>query len=323
MRQMFYLIGGLFATMLIACGTTPPATAQPPQSITIGSYNVRNFLDVFDDPYTQDESVKVKPRDEIIAMAKAIKQLDADVVMFQELENEFVLQAMVDEFLPNAGYRYVAAQRTNSNRGINLGIISRFPITQLRSYRFQTLTHPDAPGREWRFARDLMRATLDIGLDRPVDVFSVHLKSNRDGPNDPNSRLYRTAEAIRLKEIVREELAQDPEALIVLAGDFNSNYEERPDQARPWPAMAHLMKPEADGSHLLVDVHAHLSDEQRVTIPGDGRYPPATFDYILASPAMARSYVRDSAEIIRNPAITVGSDHRPLAAKFRFGRLFN
>lgn len=321
MRQTFYTIGGLLAALLIACTPAPRASAQP-QTLTVGAYNVRNFLDVFDDPYSEDESVKVKPRDEIVAMAKAIKQLDADVVLFQELENEFVLQAMIDEFLPNEGYRHVAAQRTNSGRGINLGVISRFPITELRSYRFQTLTNPAAPGREWRFARDLMRVTVDAGLDRPVDLFNVHLKSNRDGPDDPNSRLYRTAEAIRVKQIVREEIEQDPEALIVIAGDFNSNYETRPDQPRPWPAMAHLMEPEADGSHLLTDVHAHLSDEQRVTIPGDGRYPPATFDYILVSPAMARAYVKDSADIVRSSALTVGSDHRPISAKFRFSKMF-
>lgn len=314
MRQMLFLCA-VFA-LTVALGSVAAAASAQSKTLTVGSYNVENFFDVFDDPYAQDESVKVKPRQEIVALAKAIKKLDADVVLFQELENEFLLQAMIDEFLPNAGYRYVAAQRTNSGRGINLGVISRVPILQLRSYRFQTLTNPAAPGREWRFARDVMRVTLDVGLDRPVEAFSIHLKSNRDGPDDPNSRLYRTAEAIRLKEIVREEVAKDPGVLIVLAGDFNSNYETRPDQPRPWPAMAHLLEPEADGSRLLTDVHASLSDEQRVTIPGDNRYPPATFDYILASPAMAERYVPDTATVIQTPALTTGSDHRPISATF-------
>lgn len=295
-------------------GTSPCVAAD---TITIGAYNVENFFDVFDDPYTDDEGVKVKPRDEIEAMAKALKKLDADVVVFQELENEYVLQAMIDEFLPNAGYRYVAAQRTNSGRGINLGVISRYPIEQLRSYRFTKLTHPDAPGREWRFARDVMRVTIDAGLDRPIDVFSIHLKSNRDGPDDPNSRLYRTAEAMALKNIIREEVEKDPGYLAVLGGDFNSNYETRPDQPRPWPAIAHLLETEPGEPPLLTDVHADLSDKDRVTIPGSGRYPPATFDYILATPAMAERYVEGSATVIRSSALTSGSDHRPVSAAFR------
>ncbi|MEO1236050.1 MAG: endonuclease/exonuclease/phosphatase family protein [Planctomycetota bacterium] len=294
-------------------------------TVTVGSYNVRNFFDVFDDPYTGDEGVRVKSREDVMTLARAIKALDADVVVFQELENEHLLRAIVDEFLPSMGYRYVGAQRTNSGRGINLGVISRLPIVEMRSYRFQTLTHPDAPGREWRFARDLMRVTLDAdgdAGDETFDVFNVHLKSNRDGPDDPNSRLFRTAEAMRVAEIVAAEVEADPGFLAVVAGDFNSNYETRPEQPRPWPAMEHLLTQRvryAGGRRvpLFTDVHAHLSDDDRVTIPGDGRFPPATFDYILATPAMARRYVKDSARIIDSPRLTAASDHYPLSAAFR------
>ena len=308
----------LFVAALL--GLLSPAAWAQADTITIGSYNVRNFLDVFDDPYTNDESVRVKSRRDIQALARALQRLDADVVVFQELENEYVLQAMVDEFLPNAGYRYITAQRTNSGRGINLGVISRVPIQELRSYRMQTLTHPDAPGRTWRFARDVMRITLDVDGnegDQTIDVFNVHLKSNRDGPDDPNSRLYRTAEAMRVKEIVADELAKDPGFLAVVTGDFNSNYETRPEQPRPWPAMAHLLQAEPGDTPVFTDLHTALSDKQRVTIPGDGRYPPATFDYILATPAMAERFVPRSAVVIQDERLTSGSDHLPISAEFR------
>ncbi|MEM9419153.1 MAG: endonuclease/exonuclease/phosphatase family protein [Planctomycetota bacterium] len=314
MRSPLKLLALGMLAVFMGWGPQPKTLAD---TITIGAYNVENFFDVFDDPYTGDEGVKVKPRREIQAIAASLKKLDADVVVFQELENEHLLQAVVDEFLPNEGYEYIAAQRTNSGRGINLGVISRFPIKELRSYRFMTLTNPKAPGREWKFARDLMRITIDAGLDRPIEVFSVHLKSNRDGPDDPNSRLYRTAEAIALKNIIREEVEKDPGFLAVLGGDFNSNYETRPEQPRPWPAIAHLLEAEPGDEPLLTDVHADLSDKERVTIPGSGRYPPATFDYILVTPAMAERYVEDSATVIRSKALTSGSDHRPISAEFR------
>ncbi|MBB6431443.1 endonuclease/exonuclease/phosphatase family protein [Algisphaera agarilytica] len=313
LRPLHGVVLGLMI-LVAGWGMTPSASAD---TITIGAYNVENFFDVFDDPYTGDEGVRVKSRRDIATMAKALKKLDADVVVFQELENEHLLQAMVDEFLPNEGYEYIAAQRTNSGRGINLGVISRFPIKELRSYRFTTLTNPKAPGREWKFARDVMRVTIDAGLDRPIEVFSIHLKSNRDGPDDPNSRLYRTAEAIALKKIIQEEVDKDPGFLAVLGGDFNSNYETRPEQPRPWPAMEHLLATEPGDDPLLIDVHADLSDKERVTIPGSGRYPPATFDYILVTPAMAERYVKGSATVIRSESLTSGSDHRPLSAEFR------
>lgn len=305
--------------LLLASLPMPSATAQS-ETVTIGSYNVRNFLDVFDDPYSSDESVQVKTRPDIETLAKAIQRLDADVVVFQELENEHVLRAMVDEFLPNAGYRHITAQRTNSGRGINLGVISRLPITQLRSYRMQTLTHPDAPGRTWRFARDVMRVTVDIdgdAGDQTVDVFNVHLKSNRSGPDDPNSMLYRTAEAMRVKEFIAAEVAHDPKFLAVVTGDFNSNFETRTDQPRPWPAIAHLLETEPGDTPLLTDLHEGMSDEDRVTIPGSGEYPPATFDYVLATPAMAARFVAGSAVVVRDKELTAGSDHRPVSASFR------
>ncbi|MEM1028228.1 MAG: endonuclease/exonuclease/phosphatase family protein [Planctomycetota bacterium] len=316
---MFRLLNRVTLGVSVLLGVALTALPAAADTITIGAYNVENFFDVFDDPYTGDEGVRVKSRADVQTMAKALKKLDADVVMFQELENEHLLQAMIDEFLPNAGYRYVAAQRTNSGRGINLGVISRYPIMELRSYRFKTLTHPDAPGRTWRFARDLMRVTIDAGLDRPIEVFSVHLKSNRDGPDDPNSRLYRTAEAIALKNIAREEVAKDPGFLGVFAGDFNSNYETRPEQPRPWPAMAHLLESESEPGEppLLTDVHADLSDRERITLPGSGRYPPVTFDYILVTPAMAERYVEGSATVINSRSLTSGSDHFPIGASFR------
>ncbi|MEM6460209.1 MAG: endonuclease/exonuclease/phosphatase family protein [Planctomycetota bacterium] len=307
----------LLTVFLVALLTLAPGRAAA-EAVTIGAYNLENFFDVFDDPFTNDETADVKPRDEIEQIARAIRRLDADVVLLQELENEFALEAMINEFLPNEGYRFVAVQRTNSGRGINLGVISRLPILELRSHRFQTLTHPDAPGRTWRFARDVMRITVDIGGDRPLEVFNVHLKSNRDGPDDPNSRLYRTAEAMRLKELIREEVAADPGFLGIAAGDFNSNYETRPEQPRPWPAMRYLLRPEPDGTQLLTDVHAQLSDRRRVTIPGGGRYPPATFDYILATPAAADAYLRRTATVIQDRRYTGGSDHYPLSATFRF-----
>ncbi|XAM00344.1 endonuclease/exonuclease/phosphatase family protein [Phycisphaeraceae bacterium D3-23] len=293
----------------------PIATAE---EVTVMTYNVENMFDVYDDPYTQDEDTDIKRRDEIVLIAQAIEQADADIVVFQELENEYLLEGMVSTFLAGKGYEYIAAQRTNSGRGINLGIISRYPIKRLASYRYLDFTHPDAPGRSWRFARDAMHITLDVhGHD--VHIFNVHLKSNSSRPGDENSKLWRTAEAIMVKSLIRDILADDPDAYVLLMGDCNSNYWVDPRQDRAWPATVHLRAAEPDGSHLLIDAHEHLSHEDRVTIPGDDRYPPATFDYVYASPALAQHYVEGSAFILRDPALVGGSDHLPTGAAYDIG----
>ncbi len=314
------LAGPLLLLILLAA----PARAQlaadrpvAPDTLTVGAYNLQNVFDVWDNPYTKDETTKVKSRDDVRHLARAIKALDADVLVVQELEHEQLLTALVEEFLPDAGYDYIAAVPGNDPRGILLGCLSRYPITQITSHRLQWFTHPDAPDEPHRFARDLLRFTLDVGLDRPLHVYNVHLKSNRSRTGDTHSKRKRTAEAMRIKQILRDQVAADPGVLAMVAGDFNSAYETRPAQDRPWPAMAHLRQPEADGSILLTDVHDALTDAQRVTHPGGDRYPPVTFDYLLTAPAMTQRYVPDSAAVLPQGPLTSGSDHLPIRATFR------
>lgn len=297
----------------LVCVVALPSLAR---EVTVMSYNVENMFDVFDDPYTTDENTDVKQRDEIVAIAKAIASVDADVVVFQELENEHLLQGMVDAFLGDKGYDYVACQRTNSSRGINLGVISRLPITSLTSHRYKTLKHPDVSDRTWRFARDAMQITLDVD-GQTLHLFNLHLKSNSSRPGDKHSNYWRTAEAMALKEMVREMVNKNPDALIIALGDFNSNLETRPEQDRPWPATKYLRDPEADGSQLLNDAHDQISDyDKRVTIPAAGKYPAAVFDYIYASPKLHTMLVKNSAKVLNDSKLTAGSDHYPAYATY-------
>ena len=290
-----------------------PAMGEP---VTVMSYNVENMFDVFDDPYSDDDGTEIKGRSEIVAIAKAIAFADADVVVFQELENEHLLQGMVDTFLADKGYEYIACQRTNSGRGINLGVISKLPIKKLTSHRFKTLTHPDAPDRTWRFARDAMQVTVDVD-GQELHLFNVHLKSNSSRDGDTNSKLWRTSEAMGLKSLIRDIVKQGPDALVVALGDFNSNIETRPEQDRPWPATEYLRKPEADGSQLLNDAHSEIKDyDKRITIPGSGKYPAAIFDYIYASPKLHTMLVKGSAKVVNQSKLTTGSDHYPVYATY-------
>lgn len=286
------------------------------EEVKVMSYNVENMFDVFDDPYTNDQDVDIKRNDEIRKIAQIIEHADADIVVFQELENEHLLQSMVSTYLPAAGYDYIACQRTNSIRGINLGVISKLPIKRLASYRFRDLVHPDEPGRVRRFARDAMHMTVDAhGND--LHVFNVHLKSNSSREGDPQSMKWRTSEAMVLKEIIRElYMAQEPGALILAMGDFNSNTETRPEQPRPWPATEHIRMREPGGLQLLNDAHDGLAYEDRTTLPGNTRYPAVIFDYIYASPALHRKLVKGSANVVRDPALTQGSDHLPVYASY-------
>ncbi len=311
----------LFVTLTLGLASSAQE-AGTPDELTVVAYNVENYFDVFDDPYSDDDGTAVKARVQIQALANAIAALDADVVFLQEIENEAALVGMVAEFLPDAGYLHAIVMPTNSTRGINLGVLSRVPVLSATSHRWKPFFHPDDPSREpYYFARDLQEIHLDVGRDAPLIAFNVHLKSNSSRDGDPRSMKWRTAEAAAVKDATRAILADDPEAWVIAAGDFNSDFMVAPDQEGPWPAMAHLREPETAGpfrgKRVLVDVHDGLPRKQRESHPGDAFYPPANFDYILASPALAARLVPGSARVFDEEALTTGSDHRPVVATFR------
>jgi len=280
--------------------TLPSLVQADDGKLVIACYNVENMFDVFDDPYTDDQNTDVKSREEVATIAKAIQEMDADIVAFSELENLGLLHAMVDEFLPNMGYVYVDVIKTNSGRGINLGVMSRYPILSVTSYRHRKLTLP-GESREWRFARDLMKAEIQLGEDEDapiLDLFAVHLKSKRTTDNDPKSAKWRLAEAIEMREIIEQELEEDPDRLLAIVGDFNDTPDSDP--------VAQFIKAG------LFDAHAKLPAANRITYLN--KPFRSTIDYIFVSRALAIK--QTGARVILNSELTAGSDHAPLTATF-------
>lgn len=295
--------------VLVVLSVVVPTAAQDQPTLPtlkVATYNIENAFDVYDDPYTNDEGTDVKLRWEYEAIAGAIKTMDADIVGFQEIENEAVLQALVDEYLPDMGYEHVAVPLSNDARGIKVGIVSRLPIISVTSYRWQTLSLPDNT-RTWRFARDLFHARLELPDGRMLNVFVVHLKSKGSREGDPQSVMWRSSEALRIRQIIDQMLAVNPQELIVLMGDFNSLPGE--------PAINTLLAPATDGSKVLSDAHYLLPMPDRTTYPSE-RFPNSVIDFIFTSPALSARLIPESSKVLNDPELTKGSDHYPVVAEF-------
>lgn len=96
-------------------------------------------------------------------------------------------------------------------------IFSKFPITSTRSHSTAS-------------ARDILETTLDVD-GKPFVVFANHWKS---GASNPESEVARRVNAKTLRMRLEEILAEDPSADVLLAGDFNSNY----NQSAVYPEVA-------------------------------------------------------------------------------------
>lgn len=156
--------------------------------------------------------------------AKVIRTINADVCCMIEVESRPVLKHFCSELLPNQGkfkkYRHCMLIDGNDTRGIDVGVVSRFPIKVIRSH----VDDVDEAGKDI-FSRDCLE--LEIGSDKgPVFHLLInHLKSKGYGVTEV-SDAKRKKQATRVAEILKKyDLKKD---YVIVAGDFNDTPDSDP-----------------------------------------------------------------------------------------------
>ena len=256
----------------------------PPRSggeIRVVTWNLENFFDRYDDPWREDERTRPpfvrESRQQ--RLAGVLRRLDADVVCLQEIENRFVLEDWVQRHLSALGYEVVHSEG-NDGRGIDVALLSRLPVGAVTSHRH--LRFPDGSGGETGFQRDLLQVRLGPPLD--AEVFVVHFKSQRGGEAADRLRLEEARAAVRVLA------GASPRAL--LAGDFNDLPES--------PVLQTLLEPGWKDPCAGLETPTYNQEPYRSRI-----------DYVLLSPALARSGVR-GAWILEDEEVLRASDHNPV-----------
>lgn len=271
----------------------------PKDKIRFAEYNVLNLFDSDDDPYRADESTPVKPRAELEALANTIRSLNADVLALEEVENRGYLERFIEVFLSDMGYREVVLFEGNDRRGIDVALVSRLPIGPVESNRHVTFAGPS--GGPIRFARDVLEVTVEPEDAPSFKVWVVHLQSNSQGRE--YAEPIRIAEAKQLRRMLDEELERDPNARIVLTGDFNDT-----------PESETLKTIIGDGPHKLWSAASDHEGELPDTF-NQGRYQ-SMIDFVLCTPAMAKQYVDGSFTVLPGSPEATGSDHNPVLVEF-------
>jgi endonuclease/exonuclease/phosphatase family metal-dependent hydrolase len=202
--------------------------------------------------------------------ARVIRDVNADVIATIEVDNRVAVQRFNSQSLPSVSggsYPHVMVIDGNDDRGIDVGLMSRFPIGTMRSHV------DDADNGTRIFSRDCAEYQVLLpGGDRLLLLVN-HLKSKGFGtPQESDARRLRQAQRVREIYDARRKAGLTH---IAVLGDFNDT-----------PASAPLAPLLATGSNLR-DVSAHPKFES------DGR--PGTFgngtkaekiDYILLSPEL-------------------------------------
>ena len=205
------------------------APAQPDGTLRVAVYNVMNL-------FTEDdagENAEPKPLHELVAVARAIREVDADVLLLQEVGSPGSLEWFRDRFLAGMGYDHAAAPDAGDDRGIRQAVLSRHPIVHTEVWPRMELggVHPDLYGSQpnWHAGEPILlrRSPLraDVAIPDPeagedatriVTFFVVHHKSGRF------SAYWREAEAKGVLGLVRAVTEAHPDRPVFVAGDFNA-----------------------------------------------------------------------------------------------------
>lgn len=242
--------------------------------------------------------------DRIDAAAKVLRALDSDIILLQEVRDEAAMTALAKAI--NRGHQVVVVSRFKFGNRIGQqqqAVLAKFPAKAAywREWSTRQLVNPP---RGYSFA------LFETKNGTRVGVYSLHLKSNAMGRDvkdrakqETLNRLQRELAADQLVEHMQEvEQTRDiATKAFIVGGDFNTD----PTQSRFAEERTLLSLKKAGFESPMFD----LPIRKRTTIPGKGRYPDTTFDWLLfkgVKPSGGVTIVSTSV-----------SDHRPVTVSIQ------
>lgn len=150
------------------------------------------------------------------ATAKVITENDPDIIALMEVESMEALRKFNSEtFFGKKRYPYYMLIDGNDPRGIDVALLSRFPLTHLRSYiheTYRTSTGAVVP----LFSRDCLVARLEV-RNKPITLFINHFKSQYQ--DNPDRRKRQASAVARIVETTFGKSIAS--AYFAVVGDFN------------------------------------------------------------------------------------------------------
>lgn len=279
---------------------------QPPARVAgevrIATYNLENLFDEQDDPNLKDryeDKTMTKPKAHCEALAKAIRTVNADILAVQEIESKEALLWFRDTWLKDMGYQYVSAIDAGDERGIEQGVLSRFPITNEQNWPKLDLgaTGPAGTpldGEALTFHRSPLRVDIQIpgsaggagAAPYELTLFVVHQKSGK------NWGWFREIESKKIQSLVLEAMGPQAVANVVVLGDFNATSADESFKSYIAGGLINLFQNRDSGRDPKYVTHA------------SGR----AIDHILVSRGMSEEFNRDTRFVLSTPILPEGAD---------------
>jgi endonuclease/exonuclease/phosphatase family metal-dependent hydrolase len=281
-----------------------PAELKYVSEFRIGTYNVHNLFGDREDVHSANPDPPSTP-EHLHALGKMIVDLDADVIAFQEVQNEKILgklfRTYVNPTLRKRGedtFTTFVCVPARDPRGINVALATRLAVRgtlTFHDYEFGSLDD-----KAVRFSRDLLAVETFVTPKYRFLFFVAHLKSKLGG--DPADE-KRAIEASEIRELLEQPVfggAPYIQQDLVLAGDMNDD---------PESTVIEILRGDPR-NHGLCDLLEKT--EPRFTYPTHTRRPKTQLDFMFASPSMVSRVTE--VKIHREEPAAVASDHYPASA---------
>jgi endonuclease/exonuclease/phosphatase family metal-dependent hydrolase len=296
-----FLLGWMLSAFVLSLGAA--------QTFTVVTYNVENYLDA---KYGTRPEKPAAGREKI---REHLRLIQPDVIAFQEMGNTNALlelrASLKAEGLDFPHWEHVSGWDTN----IHVAVLSRFPITARRPHTKDTYL---LQGRRLHVSRGFAEVDIQVNATYTFTLFTAHLKSKRP-ISEADQAEMREQEAILLREKIDARLKTNPNANLVVVGDFNDTKDSKPVRAligRGRTKLVDTRPAERNGDSTPARNPAYDPPNITWTYFYGKEDSYSRIDYILLSPGMAREWQPEGTYVLSVANWGAASDHRPVVARF-------
>ena len=275
------------------------------ERIRVATFNLRNYLitdRLLDGGF---RPAYPKPEHEKQAIRKIIGEVRPDVLALQEMGGPPFLREFLRD-LSSDGLEFPFSALFHGSDGErHTAIISRIPFEPLRSEGPLDFNYF---GERLEVKRGLQQVAFRTAEIR-WHLFNLHLKSRRtERKDDPEARLQREGESRAIRDYIKRILPPLDRPLFLIVGDLNDTRDSR--------VVRQLLR---SGPSILseeIPVYDSRGELWTYYYARSGTY--SKVDYILSSPALARSVIEGKGTVVDMPASEAASDHRMLFIDLEF-----
>jgi len=277
----------------------------------VATYNVENYLDQPTESRPFVKSTKAKAK-----VCESIRALDADVIALEEMGGTNALMELRASLKAGGQdfpyWEHVSGWDTN----IHVAILSKWPIQASRPHTNDNFL---LDGRRFSVSRGFAEVDVQVATNFTLTLIAAHLKSRRAVPDADEAQL-RLEEAKILRGIVDDRFRANPDAKLIVLGDFNDVKDSESTKTVIGRGKFKLVdtRPAERNGDTATNEIARFEPRNITWTHYYGKEDTySRADYILLSPALAQAWVKNETYVLRMPNWGVGSDHRPIVAAFK------